>query len=84
MVSDVKALREKELVRFTVENLQLLAVDLRSYNLTKTKEIAKDFEACWATWTVPFDLVEEIYFLATAELPELARIGVLGGPAVWN
>ena len=87
LVSDVMAMKERELVQFTVENLQLSAVDLRSYNLAKTTEIAQDIEACWATWSVPFDLVEDIYFVATAYYLSRAVVeyweDLLNGTVIW-
>ena len=62
-------------------------VDLRSYDVPEDLRATLDLNACWATWTIPFDCEEGVYFLATAYyLSPAVRTyweKQLGGPVVW-
>ena len=41
-------------------------VDLRSYDTSDELKKTLDIDACWATWSVPFDREEDFHFIATA------------------
>ncbi|MDB4384493.1 hypothetical protein N9Z12_00435 [Opitutaceae bacterium] len=41
-------------------------VDLRHYELNEKLKEELDLEACWATWSIPFDVEEDLTFIATA------------------
>lgn len=88
LVYEMKSLKEGELLRVAQEDLGLGLVDLRHYDVPE--EIRKDLELdrCWATWTVPYDRDENVWFLATAYcLSSAVREHWekrLAGPIVWS
>ena len=41
-------------------------VDLRNYDTSDDIKKTLDIDACWATWSVPFDRDEDFHFIATA------------------
>ena len=61
-----KALREEDVIHNVLDEHGLGAVDLRSYDVPEELRKGLDLGACWATWSVPFDLEEDYYFIATA------------------
>ena len=62
-------------------------VDLRSYDMSEDVKKTLDFGACWATWSLPFDREEDVFFVATAYyLSPAVRTyweKRLGGPIIW-
>jgi hypothetical protein len=84
---DMKVLKEDDVLHHLVETEGLGLVDLRPYEVPD--EIRKDFDvdACWATWSAPFDKEEEFFFVATAYYLSPAVRGFwekkLGGPILW-
>ena len=63
---EMKVVKEDEVLHHLVEDHGVGLVDLRSYEGAEELKKKLDIGACWATWTVPFDLDEGFYFLATA------------------
>ncbi|MBL9201806.1 MAG: hypothetical protein JNL39_14950 [Opitutaceae bacterium] len=84
---DLKVLKEDDVLHHLVENDGLGLVDLRTYEVPDEVKKDLDFEACWATWSVPFDKEEEFFFVATAYYLSPAVRNHwekrLGGPILW-
>ena len=63
---EMKVLKEEDVLHHLVEDHGVGLIDLRNYEGSEELKKKIDLGACWATWTVPFDQEEGIYFLATA------------------
>ncbi len=63
---EMKVLNEDDVLHHLVEDHGVGLVDLRNYDGSEELKRKLDLGACWATWTVPFDMDEGFYFLATA------------------
>lgn len=66
LIYEMKVLKEEDVLHHLVEDHGVGLVDLRSYEGSEELKKKLDVGACWATWTVPFDMDEGFYFLATA------------------
>lgn len=84
---DMKVLKEDDVLHHLVESEGLGLVDLRDYEVPDDARKNLDLEACWATWSVPFDREEEFFFVATAYYLSPAVRAYwekeLGGPILW-
>ena len=65
LVYELKVLDEDKLINYTVDEHETGVVDLSFYELQSLKKMAVDPDLCWATSTVPFDVIEGTYLLAT-------------------
>ena len=85
---EAKTLREEDVMQHVVDDHGVGVVDLRGYDVPEEIRKGLDVAACWATWTVPFDVEEEFYFVATAGyLSDVVRTfweKRLGGQIVWQ
>lgn len=63
---EMKVLREEDVLQHVVDNDGLGLVDLRLYDTLDDIKKTLDIDACWATWSVPFDREEDFHFIATA------------------
>ena len=63
---EIKAFREEDVLQHIVETEGLGLVDLRAYDPPDEIKKGLDLDACWATWSVPFDQEEDFMFIATA------------------
>jgi hypothetical protein len=63
---EMKVLREEDVLQHIVENEGVGLVDLRNYDTMEDLRKTLDIDACWATWSVPFDREEDFHFIATA------------------
>lgn len=63
---EIKVIREEDVLQHIVETEGLGLVDLRSYDPPDELKKGLDMDACWATWSVPFDQEEDFMFIATA------------------
>jgi hypothetical protein len=63
---ELKVIREEDILQHMVETEGLGLVDLRSYDPPDEIKKGLDMDACWATWSVPFDQEEDFMFIATA------------------
>jgi hypothetical protein len=63
---ELKVLREEDVLQHMTETEGLGLVDLRSYDPPDDIKKGLDMDACWATWSVPFDQEEDFMFIATA------------------
>jgi hypothetical protein len=84
---DLKVLKEDDALHHLVEVEGLGLVDLRDYDVPDEARKNLDLDACWATWSVPFDREEEFFFVATAYYLSPAVRAYwekeLGGPILW-
>lgn len=84
---ELKVVKEEDIVQFLVEQENIGTVDLRCYEVPEG--MAKDLDVgnCWATWSVPFDHVDDFHFVASAYYPSQAVRThwekKLGGPILW-
>jgi len=85
---ETKVLREEDLLHHVVDDHGVGVVDLRNYDVPEEIRRDVDIDACWATWSVPFDVEEDFHFVATAYyLSPAVRAHwekVLGGQIIWQ
>jgi hypothetical protein len=88
LVYEKKVLREEDVLHHVVDDHGVGVVDLRGYDVPEDLRKELDLEACWATWTVPFDREEDFHFVATAYyLSPAVRTHwekKLGGQIIWQ
>jgi hypothetical protein len=88
LVYEKKVLREEDVLHHVVDDHGVGVVDLRGYEVPDDVKKEIDLEACWATWTVPFDREEDFHFVATAYyLSPAVRTHwekKLGGQIIWQ
>jgi hypothetical protein len=63
---ELKVIREEDVLQHLVETEGLGLVDLRGYEPPDDTKKGLDLDACWSTWSVPFDQEEDFAFIATA------------------
>lgn len=84
---DMKVVKEDDVLHHMVDSEGLGLVDLRDYEVPDESKKNLEVDACWATWSVPFDREEEFYFVATAYYLSPAVRSYwekeLGGPILW-
>ena len=88
LVYEKKVLTEEALLHHVVDDLGVGIVDLRGYEVPEDVKKDLEIDACWATWSVPFDKEEDFHFVATAYyLSPAARTfweKKLGGHIIWQ
>lgn len=88
LVYDQKVLREEDVLHHVVDDHGVGVIDLRGYDVPDDVRKEIDLEACWATWSVPFDREEDFHFVATAYyLSPAVRTyweKKLGGQIIWQ
>jgi len=87
LLFDLKAIEETALIELVSEESSIGMIDLSHYNLSKFSEIKADIEICYATYTIPFDKVEDFTMVATAYYLSKPTVQyweeTLGGNVVW-
>jgi hypothetical protein len=63
---ELRVIREEDILQHLVEADGLGLVDLRGYDPPDETKRGLDVDACWATWSVPFDQEEDFTFVASA------------------
>ena len=63
---ELRVIREEDLLQHLVETDGMGLVDLRGYEPPEDVRKGLDIDACWATWSVPFDIEEDFTFIASA------------------
>lgn len=63
---DLKAVKEEDVLTHLRDTEGIGLVDLRHYEANEDLKLTLEREACWVTWSVPFDVEEDITFIATA------------------
>ena len=88
LVYEKKVMREEDLLHHVVDDHGVGVVDLRGYEVPEDVKKDLEIDACWATWSVPFDKEEDFHFVATAYyLRRAARAyweKKLGGQIIWQ
>jgi hypothetical protein len=88
LVFEKKVMREEDLLHHVVDDHGVGVVDLRGYEVPDEVKKDIDLDACWATWSVPFDREEDFHFVATAYyLSPAVRSHwekKLGGQIIWQ
>ena len=88
LVYEKKVLREEDVLHHVVDDHGVGVVDLRCYDVPDEVKKDMDLDACWATWSVPFDREEDFHFVATAYyLSPAVRTHwekKLGGQIIWQ
>jgi hypothetical protein len=88
LVYEKKVLKEEDVLHHVVDDHGVGVVDLRGYEVPEEVKKEIDLEACWATWSVPFDREEDFHFVATAYyLSPAVRAHwekKLGGQIIWQ
>jgi hypothetical protein len=84
---ELQVVKEGDVLQHVMDDHALGLVDLRAYDIPDDLRSRTDLGACWATWSIPFDHEEDVYFVATAYyLSPAVRVyweKQLGGPIVW-
>jgi hypothetical protein len=63
---ELRVIREEDILQHLVETDGMGLVDLRGYEPPEDTRKGLDIDACWATWSVPFDMEEDFTFIASA------------------
>lgn len=63
---EMKVVREEDILAHVVETEGLGLVDLQDYEVSEDLKKVINREACWATWSLPFDQEEDFTFIASA------------------
>ncbi len=66
LLNENQSMAENSILEHLVEEEGLGIIDIRNMEIPEELSSATDQGECWATWTVPFDLVEDTRYLATA------------------
>ncbi|MEM9158549.1 MAG: hypothetical protein AAGB46_05820 [Verrucomicrobiota bacterium] len=66
LASEKQKLDENKLFEHLIEEESLGIIDVRNIEIPEELRSVFNTGECWATWTVPFDLVEDTRYLATA------------------
>jgi len=65
LLFELQVLNEDAYIEASVEGSGLGLMDLHACQFRKFADLQIDPTACWATWTIPFDLVDDFCLLAT-------------------
>lgn len=88
LVYEKKVLKEEDVLHHVVDDHGVGVVDLRGYEVPDEVKKDMDLDACWATWSVPFDREEDFHFVATAYYLSPAVRSYwekkLGGQIIWQ
>lgn len=88
LVYEKKVLREEDVLHHVVDDHGVGVVDLRGYDVPEEVRKEIDLDACWATWSVPFDREEDFHFVATAYYLSPAVRSYwekkMGGHIIWQ
>jgi hypothetical protein len=63
---ELNAVTEEDVLLYQSEKEGIGVVDLRYYEFHEELKRSVDTSPCWATWSVPFDVEEDVTFIATA------------------
>ena len=82
-----KALDESKLIEHTIDEHEVGLVDLRHMKMQSIKSWNVDLSLCWATSTVPFDKMGDVYLVATCYYLSAPVVkswqDLLGGNILW-
>jgi hypothetical protein len=69
LLFEMQVLNEDLYLESVVDQHGVGLIDLHGCQFRKFLDLKFDLTLCWATWTVPFDLVDDFYMIATAFYP---------------
>jgi len=69
LLFEMQVLNEDAYLDAVVEQHGVGLIDLHGCQFRTFLDLKFDLTLCWATWTVPFDLVDDFYLMATAFYP---------------
>jgi len=69
LIFEMQVLNEDAYLEAVIDKFGVALIDLHSCQFKKVADLSLDLTACWATWTVPFDVVDDFYLLATLLYP---------------
>jgi hypothetical protein len=69
LIFEMQVLNEDNYLEAVIEKYGIALMDLHSCQFKKIPELSLDFTACWATWTIPFDVVDDFYLIGTLLYP---------------
>jgi len=86
LLFEQKALKENDLIEYTLKNHSIGLIDIRHYTLDSLPE-GCELSKCFATWSIPFNHRDGTYFVATAHYLSKPVIeaweALLDGPIFW-
>ncbi len=62
---DLNLIEEKTILDYTVEEFSFGFFNLTNYEIDRSELPDFRLEECWATMTLPFDLIEKVFFVST-------------------
>ncbi len=74
LMFEMQVLKEDAFLEATIEKCALGLIDLHGCQFRKHADLQPDPSACWATWTLPFDVVDDFYMLASLMYPSPAVV----------
>lgn len=84
---ELQVVKESDVIQHVVDDHGVGMVDLRAYETPDDFRASIEIGACWATWSLPFDREDDVYFIATAYyLSPAVRTfweKQFNGPIVW-
>lgn len=88
LIYELKSVDENALIEKVVEEEEGVGlIDLSNYDMGKFREMKVDIELCYATYTIPFDRVEDFTMVATAYYLSKPTIQyweeTIGGNIIW-
>ena len=66
LINEKQSVSEHRLIEHIIEEEGLGIIDIRNMEVPEELVAITNRDECWATWTVPFDLVEDTRYVATA------------------
>jgi len=66
LVYDMQVLEESKVIETIVEESKLGLIDLSNYEFPHFHDYHVDPDMCWATFTLPYEKIDDFYFVATA------------------
>jgi len=87
LIFDLKVLDEAAFLDSMVDIDEVKLIDLQNYDISRAAEMSLDTDICWATYTLPFDRVENFFMVATCYHHSTPAIQywteLLGGEIIW-
>ena len=66
LIWELRTLNEADVIDYIHDRYSLGMIDLTQYDVESGYNHEIDLGDCWATWTLPFDRMEDFHFLATS------------------
>ena len=86
LLFEQKALKENDLIEYTLKKHSIGLIDIRHYTLDSLPE-GCELSKCFATWSIPFNYRDGSYFIATAHYLSKPVVeaweALLDGPIFW-